>query len=137
MNKLLFTIIILIFNFLAIGQEQDIDNRLDECLNKDSNYTTTAMLECLEEAREGWDKELSKYYNFLMGVLEADTKEKLKTSQLKWVEYRDLEYEFSNKMHTDMQGSMWLVVAAERRYETVKTRALELKNYYTTYTEEY
>lgn len=40
------------------------------------------------------DKELNKAYKLLMKELKNDEKKKLKLSQLKWIQYRDSEFEF-------------------------------------------
>jgi len=138
MNKLILTVLILGFSLSVLGQEKNeeknpIDVKLDKCLENDSNYTSLGMIRCSEIAREDWDKELNKYYKLLMNVLEEDAKAKLKKSQIKWIEFRDLEYEFSSEMYSDMQGTMWKIVAAGRRCEIVKARALALKDYYETY----
>lgn len=139
MKNLLLILLILGFGYAAIAQneveeEHPIDIKLDQCLDIDTNQTTYGTIACFETSREDWDIELNKYYQLLMDVIQEDAKAMLKESQLKWIEYRDLEYAFSNKMHTDMEGTLWKIVAAGRRYEIVKARALELKSYYETYT---
>ena len=139
MNKLILTIIVLSFSLSLLGQEKSedkhpVDIKLEKCLAIDINSTTAGMVSCAEIAREDWDIELNKYYTLLMNALEEDAKAKLRKSQVKWIEFRDLEYEFSNEMHYGMQGTMWIFIAAFRRYEIVKARAIELKSYYETYT---
>ncbi|MDD2635486.1 MAG: DUF1311 domain-containing protein [Bacteroidales bacterium] len=139
MNKLILMFIILGLSLSIIGQEKSeekhiIDIKFEDCLNNDSNYTTSGMIECSVIAEKDWDNELNKYYKLLMGVLDQDAKVKLQKSQIKWIEYRDLEFEFSSQMYGGMQGTMWKLQAVGRRVEFVKTRVLELKSYYEDYT---
>jgi uncharacterized protein YecT (DUF1311 family) len=67
-----------------------------------------------------------------MGVLSAPEKELLRQAQRKWLEYRDSEVKFSAEMHYNLQGTMWRIVAADRRASIIRDRALALKVYYET-----
>ncbi len=139
MNRLILTILIVSLSLFVVGQEKSeekhpIDVKFENCLDNDSNYTTAGMVNCSEIAEKDWDKELNRYYKLLMGVLEEDAKAKLQKSQIKWIEYRDLEFEFSGQMYADMQGTMWILEAYGRRIDFLKTRVLELKSYFESYT---
>ena len=107
-----------------------IDSLLESCLKSDSSSSTAGMLKCINSATALWDEELNKNYKSLMSVLMPEEKEKLKTSQLKWIEFRDKEFEFSGAAYTRLEGTMWLVVRANRRLNIVKHRAFELRDYY-------
>jgi hypothetical protein len=54
----------------------------------------------------------------------------LKLAQRKWLEYWDSEFKFSAEMYYNLEGTMWRIVAAERRANIFKDRALALKTYY-------
>ena len=107
-----------------------IDQQLEDCHSIDENQTTHGMIACEEAARAAWDVELNKNYKLLMAKLTAPEQEKLRASQRQWLLYRDKELDFSGQMFYNMDGTMWLVVAAGRRTEIVRSRALELKDYY-------
>lgn len=129
---------ILVF-FAAFGQsnpesKHPIDVRRAQCLNTELNQTTAGMMQCEAAAKKEWDLEMNKYYKILMDTLPAADKEKLKTAQRLWIEYRDKELEFSWSMHLGMQGTMWKVVGAGRACDIVKERALDLISYYKTIT---
>jgi len=62
-------------------------------MNKDEP-TTASMSECGWEAEEAWDAELNKNYKALMAKLDKPEQEKLKSAQQKWIQYRDLEFDF-------------------------------------------
>ncbi|MDD2385841.1 MAG: DUF1311 domain-containing protein [Bacteroidales bacterium] len=139
MKKLIFTVMILGFSLIVVGQEKTedkhpIDVKFEDCLDNDSNYTTSGMIDCSQIAEADWDEELNRYYKLLMGVLEEDAKAKLRKSQIKWIEYRDLEFDFASQMYADMQGTMWILEAYGRRINFVKARVLEFKAYYDDYT---
>jgi uncharacterized protein YecT (DUF1311 family) len=137
MTKLTFTgLLLILLNFSAFGQEKEVDlhpieKKLEDCLATDSNQTTAGMTNCVYSAVDEWDKELNKYYQILMDVMSATGKENLKISQRKWIEYRDKEFRFISTFYNgEMQGTMWIVVAADHRMSIVRDRAIELKGYY-------
>ena len=39
------------------------------------------------------------------------------------------EIEFSNQLYYDMQGTMWIPVAAQTKLDLTRKRTIELKNY--------
>jgi len=119
----------------AFGQNDQeskhpIDTRRELCHSIDSNQTTYGMMQCEAIAKKEWDDEMNKYYKLLMDTLASEEKEKLKTAQRQWIEYRDKELEFSWSMFDGMLGTMWRVVGAGRACDIVKERALDLKSYY-------
>ncbi len=138
--KLLFLtpLVVIVFSGFTHGQtgkgneeeKHPIDQRLADCLDVSENQTTVGMVNCAEKAEEEWDQELNKYYTLLMGVLSNPEKELLRQAQRKWLEYRDSEFKFSAEMHYNLEGSMWRIVAAERRAYIIRDRALALKVYY-------
>ena len=136
LNSIFLGLILLAFSTFSFGQKKadasqnPIDKQCDACLDSSENQNTAGMIRCSVNAEVAWDKEMNKYYKLLMQKLNPEEKEKLKTAQKSWLQYRDNEILFSNKLHTDMEGTMWLVVNAGRLAEIVKQRALELKGYY-------
>jgi uncharacterized protein YecT (DUF1311 family) len=135
MKKIIIIIFLLLplFTLAQSKEEHPIDSILTVCL--DSNQSTQGMISCLQTAQESWDKELNKYYELLINVLSDEEKTALRSSQKKWLDYRNAESEFSGLMHTKMEGTMYLIFHADRAMDIVKKRALELKDYYTTKTE--
>jgi uncharacterized protein YecT (DUF1311 family) len=107
-----------------------IDSLLENCLQSDPSASTASMLKCINTATAQWDDELNKNYKLLMSVLRPEEKDKLKNSQLNWLEFRDKEFEFSDAAYNTLEGTMWLVVKANRKLEFVKHRAIELRDYY-------
>jgi uncharacterized protein YecT (DUF1311 family) len=117
---------------LAFGQtekEHPIDLELQNCLDSSENYTTKGMTDCVVRATEKWDEELNKNYQELLSLLTGEQTDKLKIAQRKWVEYRNNEIEFSNQLHYDMQGTMWIPVAAQTKLDLTRKRAIELESY--------
>jgi len=147
MSKLILTVIVLIFGIslttIGQGKSEDrhpIDIKLLQCFDTDSNFmTTTGRIHCYEIAKEDWEKELNIHYDILLNVLAEGAKIKLKKSQIKWFEFRDLEYEFSNEMYLDIRNrsTMSKEFNAITKYEIVKARALELKSHYDSFTFEW
>lgn len=130
--KSLFTILLTIFSLNAIGQameENPIDKGLKECLESSENYTTKGMKECVIQAAKKWDIELNKVYQELLDSLSNNAREKLVTSQRKWMEFRESEIQFSNQFYHDLGGTMWIPVKAEKILTLTKNRTLELEAY--------
>lgn len=131
-------IFIIVFNLLSViiwsqtqnKNENTIDVSESKCLNKD-DISNAEMCNCTIKATESWDKELNKYYSLLKTKLPKEAFEILKESQKQWISYRDKEYTFISKFYYEVkEGTMWYAVAANKKKEIVKTRAIELKEYY-------
>ena len=137
MNKLFIILFFLAFTTVVFSQETNtndhpIDLKCKQCLAADSSHTTLGMIKCEIAAAQDWDLELNKYYKLLMNILSPDEKDKLKSSQVQWLKYRDSEKLFSQTLYNNMQGTMWRIVSASRWTEIIKKRALELQDYYET-----
>jgi uncharacterized protein YecT (DUF1311 family) len=107
--------------------QHPIDKALDACVEK--NGSTAGMVECTDKAYAAWDKELNKNYVELMRTLKPTQKEALRTAQLEWIKYRDLEFKFIDTVYDTMQGTMYIPMRVDARMEVVKKRALELKGF--------
>lgn len=83
----------------------------------------------MSTATEKWDTELNKTYKELLDLLTTEQKEKLKIAQREWIEYRDKEIEFSNQLYYDMQGTMWIPIAAQTKLDLTRKRTIELESY--------
>lgn len=130
--KIVLTMILTIFSVITYGQVDStyqIDKELQDCLDSSENYTTKGMTDCVSTATEKWDTELNKAYIELLDLLTTEQKEKLKIAQREWIEYRDKEIEFSNQLYYDMQGTMWIPVAAQTKLDLTRKRTIELESY--------
>ena len=130
-NYILTALLTLSIN-LSFGQTEEkhpIDIQRENCLDIDSNQTTIGMVDCERITADLWDKQLNEYYNSLMKLLNKEEKQSLKESQLKWLEYRDSEMKFYGSFYNNMDGTICKIVAAGRRCDVIRTRALELKEY--------
>lgn len=133
MKVCLLSIMFLFGIVLSFGQgnptDFPIDLELQTCLDSPENFSTKGMRNCVTVAIEKWDIELNKNYETLMSVLEETEQTKLKESQLSWIKFRDDELNFSNQLYYGFEGTMWLIVAAERRLSLIRDRAIELDAY--------
>ena len=138
MNKKQVLLPILILSFLitsVLAQDVHlIDKGLKECIDK-SKSITSEMKKCGEEAYAKWEAELDKYYNLLMGVLDEESKEKLRQSQAAWIKFRDLEFEFIPYHFQDI-GSYQGPTMLGDKVNIIKDRALQLQVYYKTIIDE-
>jgi uncharacterized protein YecT (DUF1311 family) len=134
------TLLIVFFMFLLhnlVGQTTSpqnnvpsIDDELKACLDSTENYTTAGMTGCFATATVKWDKLLNQNYKKLLSLLSDEGKVKLRESQRKWIEFRDKELEFSHELYgSELEGTMWIPVAASINMELTKQRALEIEKY--------
>jgi uncharacterized protein YecT (DUF1311 family) len=130
--KTLCVIIIILIVSISYSQDEKhiIDINLEECLDIDSNQTTYSMIDCSKKAIIKWDKELNHFYNLLIENLSIDEAILLKLSQNQWTIYREQEFQFSTKIYNNMDGTIWNIVNVNRHKDIVRSRAIELKEYY-------
>lgn len=87
-----------------------IDAYVKEC--RDEWISSSMASECGIEA-DLWDRELNTAYQALMGALNTDAKEKLKSSQRSWIASRDETLAFDKlalALHYDDGQRMWAPV---------------------------
>ncbi len=114
-------------------ERNPIDKQLEICMSLDSNYSTHNMVRCIDAAIRSWDVELNKMYKLLMESFDAELKEKLRLTQREWIVYKDNELKFMESMYVKMEGTMWQITMADRKKEIISQRAIELKDYYDTW----
>ncbi len=105
-----------------------IEKRCEQCMDKDGS--TAGMTDCNEKEYSEWDAELNKNYNALMKILDNKQKAALKTSQLEWLKFRDLEFATSLAIYEKMDGTMYIPMSVASRTRVVRDRAIQLLNYY-------
>ncbi|MDO5562464.1 MAG: lysozyme inhibitor LprI family protein [Synergistaceae bacterium] len=93
--------------------------------------STADMCEVTAAGTKKWDAELNKQYKILMGRLGKKGQESLRQSQKAWVKFREAEAKASaNIFYTaNKGGAISRIESADRMYNFVRSRALELKNY--------
>ncbi|MBN1637724.1 MAG: DUF1311 domain-containing protein [Ignavibacteriales bacterium] len=129
MGKIFFIILFLYVNSI-FGQENtkhEIDIFLEECVNE--NQTMSGSAYCYSEAQIKWDYELNRVYKELKVKLNSEQKEILKNAQLKWIAFRDVEFELLETVYSSLLGTIYLADLAFYKMEIVKKRVLELENY--------
>jgi uncharacterized protein YecT (DUF1311 family) len=124
---LLMLVLLFAVDASAADAPHSIDMTTEKCLGQ--NQTTVGMSECYTLAEKAWDRELNRVYNELRDQLTTEDKDLLKKAQRAWITQRDEEFALINAIHSQMQGSMWILVAASQRVDVVKGRTLALQSY--------
>lgn len=106
------------------------DSVLYLCLDSADNQNTQGTVQCYLKAMDAWDKQMNINYKLLMKTLGNSEKSKLKSTQKKWLEYRNSEMELSANIYGKGGGTFGTLLHAKRMYEIVKKRAVELSDYY-------
>ncbi|MCL1966663.1 MAG: LprI family protein, partial [Fibromonadales bacterium] len=117
----------------AVAAKEDkkhpIDIQYDKCMGEDAAPTTQSMTDCSAEAEKDWDSEHNKNYKALMAKLGKPEQEKLKLAQRKWIEYRDLAFDFTADYYERNGGTMQRISISINRMDFFRERALALKAY--------
>lgn len=127
--RIRFIIIIFFITFcinLNIFCSENIDSTLSQC--KTCN-TTQDNIVCLNKAYQEWDNKLNEKYNELKSLLTVKEINALKASQLKWIAFRDAEYDFINFSYTTMEGTIYKLYLLENKIELTKSRAMQFMRY--------
>ncbi len=113
--------------FSQNSNQHPIDQWLNDCIKQ--NQSTAEMVECAEEALKKWDKELNKVYKELMQLLDTSSQKKLKDSQKIWLNYRDEEFSFIEKLYSTKDGTMFIPMRYFDKINIVKNRVITLMSY--------
>lgn len=103
-----------------------IDGFVNDCIARDNSPAN--LRNCLFVAYEKWDEELNRVYNELKGNLSEKQKAALKASQLKWLEYRDREFDFIDRLYPE-KGNANATLRAEDRLRMLRERVLALRGH--------
>ncbi len=121
-------LLVLIYNTsLSQKKEVDIDAALTKCLDKTENQTTAGMCKCTYTALNEWDKKLNTTYRSLLQRLDSLAKTKLIEAQRQWVKFKEKEIELIDATYGKAQGTMWLVIRADKLLQITRSRAEELE----------
>lgn len=127
MKKSVSLFFILLFSVFSFAQSQ-IDVELKKCLGKDDS--TANQRNCTISAQKSWDKELNKYYQSISKKLSTSGKKELLEAQRNWISFRDSEFKLINKYYFEVKkGTIFQVIAENKRLEIIKERALQLKEF--------
>lgn len=108
-------------------QQHPIDAWLGKCIEAD--FATAGMTNCALKAMEMWDREMNRTYKELMKKLPGKQKALLKQSQIQWVKFRDVEFNFTSEFYGSFEGTIWQNTLAGEKLNVVKDRALRLQMY--------
>jgi uncharacterized protein YecT (DUF1311 family) len=113
----------------ALAADKDavhpVDAAQTRCLDK--AVSTVDMLECNAKAMTAWDAELNLQYRKLLQGQSAGATRALKEAQRAWVQYRDSYFKAMNAYYQQEQGTIWGIVAGDRKIQVVREKALDLK----------
>ncbi|SDE88666.1 lysozyme inhibitor LprI family protein [Epilithonimonas hungarica] len=127
MKKSIVILFLLAINIFPLAQNK-IDPVLEKCLGQDNS--TAGQRSCIISAQQSWDKELNKSYISLSQKLTKNGKKELVEAQRNWILFRNSEFKLIDKYYFDIKkGTMFYVIAENKKLEIVKERALQLKEY--------
>ena len=113
----------------AAGVIHPIDKEINRCV--DTTPSTHGMMDCIEEGKKKWDRELNRLYKELMTTLSKEGQSALRTAQKAWIPWRDREFTLIDETYSTIYtflggGSLLLMNASAASMEVVRRRTLEL-----------
>ena len=120
------------------GQSNDeihiIDLGLKSCLASKAHPSTEEITDCITQATNKWEKEMNKNLSILRELLYPQRNGyrpggKLLTLQREWRIYRNNEVAFAMQIQNKLGTTIQMPVAAKKKLELTKKRALELEEY--------
>ncbi|OLO05309.1 lysozyme inhibitor LprI family protein [Salinicola socius] len=113
----------LLVSGLALASLSGLVQAASSC---DEATTQQEMNTCAGEGYQAADKELNTTYGEIMGRLDSDSKNRLKTAQRTWIKFRDAECEFvsgptSGGSANSMVKAGCLENLTQQRTETLKS----------------
>ncbi|AQT61305.1 lysozyme inhibitor LprI family protein [Cellvibrio sp. PSBB023] len=98
-------------------------------IQKPTNTTTDFSI-AYANYQDFLDKELNRVYKTLRKNLPVDTQKQLKTSQVSWLKYRDLEFVFIDSTWNNIDfGSSSAISRGEYRASLLRNRVVQLMHY--------
>ncbi len=123
-------LLLLLINRAILADEKEKEHPIDvwseKCMK--NAKSDEDMVKCAVKELELWDKELNKLYEELINKLEPKQKNALKTSQRKWIEFRNIEFKFIDALY-DLPGLLNVVYRYGWKVEIIRERALKLQRY--------
>ena len=131
MKRIIILFLIIVSQFFNVAVANDIDVLERECLNNTSS--TASMIACTQQAKKMWQKEMEKYYSLLLDKIPQPNRKNLHNSQKYWLNYQSEQAKLTNELLNEQQGTMYLNVRENLQKQTVKTRAIELRELHNNY----
>lgn len=98
---------------------------IEEPTNTTSDYSIAYA-----NYQEFLDQELNNIYKTLRAQLPSDKQKQLKTAQISWLKYRDLEYRFIDNTWNNIDfGSSSVISRGQYRVSLVRDRVVQLIHY--------
>lgn len=130
--------------FLKEGNKISTDEEIKFCIDTvtlekfvalsiDEDYKTSVMVNATYDAAKGYFKLIDRYYKLILGRLNTTDKKVLINNQNSWLSFLNNEKSLFDILRKDKYsggGSMQSTTSADRYFNVVKARAIELFTYY-------
>jgi len=132
MKKYILLVLLLTASVVFAQSEEvhPIDKKMSDCFDADGS--TMGMVSCMNTAYKSWDKELNKYYNKIMKLLNPATQKALKEAQQQWIKLQQKNDAMLTAIYSTQEGTIVQIQITEAKLNFLKHRALELKTLYDT-----
>jgi uncharacterized protein YecT (DUF1311 family) len=101
-----------------------IDLRMEQAIEQDPS--TAGSVAAISKAAEQWDAELNKAYRKLKTTMKPAEWQALVEAQRAWIAFRDAQLKALDAFYANMEGTMFVPMAAHDSMELTRERALYL-----------
>ena len=109
-------------------KQDDIDKEYNKCIAADTSCAVVS--DCAFRSYAKWEQQMKDEYDRLLHELKREEdKTALKDAQKAWLAYRDATF-VSYDMMFNIPGDKWCRQRHEDRIDLVRSRALQLRDYY-------
>jgi hypothetical protein len=116
-----------------VAAADPIDTAMRACLARADRSSTAGQIQCMEEARAAWRAASEAALTQLIAKLPPAQQKRWRSSQDKWVAWRDAEDTMLAAAFATTSGSQYRLYEADMRLQPVRDRAIALRNQATQY----
>lgn len=110
-----------------VAAADPIDTGMRACLARADRSSTAGQIECMDDARSAWRAAADTALAQLVVNLPPARQKRWRSSQQKWVAWRDAEDTMLGAVFATTSGSTYQLYEADMRLQPVRERALALR----------
>ncbi|WP_345813201.1 lysozyme inhibitor LprI family protein [Paraburkholderia sp. PREW-6R] len=111
-----------------VAAADPIDASMRTCLARSDMSSTMGQVQCMDNARIGWNSALDSAWQQLETKLPPARRKAWQKSQMAWRASREAEKQLLAAVFATTRGSMYVLAEADMQLQPVRDRALALRN---------
>jgi len=111
-----------------VAAADPIDTAMRACLARADRSSTAGQIQCMDDARNAWRAAADTALARLLAKMPAEQQKRWRSSQQKWVAWRDAEDTMLVAAFATTSGTTYQLYEADMRLQPVRDRAIALRN---------